>query len=288
MTGYGRGQGQSQGKQFTLEMKAVNHRFSEIVIRQPKQLSPLEDHLRKLIQAKVSRGRVDVFVSIEEYGETNKIVKVDKGLAKAYYSALKELGETLELPKNISLDFIARYPDVLSVEQQEDDLEEIKTAISQAAETAINQLIQMRETEGAKLKEDILNRLKKIEQANKDIAARAPLVVAEYKEKLANRIQEALQDVKMDEARLATEVAIFCDRSSIDEEIVRLNSHLEQMADSLSINESVGRKLDFIVQEMNREINTIGSKANDLNITSIVVEIKSEIEKIREQVQNIE
>jgi uncharacterized protein (TIGR00255 family) len=288
MTGYGRGQGQTQGKLITVEMKAVNHRFSEVVIRQPKQVAPLEDRLRKLVLTKINRGRVDVFVTIESYGEEKKVVKVDKELAMAYYNGLKELGDVLSLPKDINLVHISGYHGVFTLEEPEEDLEDIWVALNQAGQDALTDLVKMRVIEGEKLKEDIRTKLNKISDANNKIEERSPKVVLEYKEKLTSRIHESLKNVEVDEARLAMEVAVFADRGSVEEEIVRLNSHLQQMNTTLESDEAIGRKLDFIVQEMNREINTIGSKANDLTITNMVVDVKSEIEKIREQVQNIE
>ena len=288
MTGYGRGEHEGAGKRFTVEMRSVNHRFAEVVFRQPKQLAPLEDRARKLMLETVSRGRVDVFISLEEQGEGAKVVKVDKALALAYYNALKEMAEVVGSPEVVDYTLIPRYPDVITVERAEDDLEELWAVYKGALEKALQQLVIMRGKEGEKLKQDLLQRALNIENWTKDISERAPLVVNEYREKLLQRIQSYLADINLDEARLATEVAIFADRCSIAEELVRLASHLEQLRQSLELSEPVGRKLDFLVQEMNREANTIGSKANDLTITNLVVNIKSEIEKIREQVQNVE
>ncbi len=288
MTGYGRGEHEGNGKRFTVEMKSVNHRYVEVVIRQPKQLAPLEDRARKLLLETVSRGRVDVFVSLEEFGKTAKVVKVDKDLALAYYKALKELATTVDSPEVIDYSLIPRYPDVITVEQAEDDLEELWLIYQVALEKALKQLMEMREAEGEKLKQDLLKRADNIVAWSAEIFTRAPLVVTEYREKLLQRIQSHLKELTLDEARVATEVAFFADRCSIDEELVRLASHFGQLRESLELTEPVGRKLDFLVQEMNREANTIGSKANDLTTTNIVVNIKSELEKIREQVQNIE
>ncbi|MFZ3170661.1 MAG: YicC/YloC family endoribonuclease [Carboxydocellales bacterium] len=288
MTGYGRGEQAGAGKRFIVELKSVNHRFAEVVFRQPKQLAPLEDRARKLLLEIVSRGRVDVFVSLEEQGDATKVVKVDKGLALAYYNALKEMAEVIGNQAVVDYTLIPRYPDVITVERAEDDLEELWKVYHGALEKALQQLLSMRGIEGTTLKQDLIQRSRNVENWLKDISERAPLVVNEYREKILQRIQSYLTDVHLDETRLATEVAIFADRCSIAEELVRLDSHLEQLRKSLELSEPVGRKLDFLVQEMNREANTIGSKANDLTITNIVVNIKSEIEKIREQVQNIE
>lgn len=288
MTGYGRGEAQGAGKQTTVEMKGVNHRFLEIVVRMPKQFSALEERLRKIIQEQVSRGRVDVFISVEEFGDKAKNVKVDKNLAQAYYSALKELEEHLGSKEVVDYTTIPRFPDVLVVEEDEADLEEVWTTLATAVTQATGQFIEMRQIEGTKLAQDILHRVDSIANLNGQIEQRSPLVVEEYRQKLDQRLKTLLPELELDPGRIATEVAIFADRSSITEENVRLNSHLEQMRQNFQQGGSVGRKLDFIVQEMNRETNTIGSKANDLQITSMVVEVKSEIEKIREQVQNIE
>ncbi|HEX3033325.1 MAG TPA: YicC/YloC family endoribonuclease [Bacillota bacterium] len=288
MTGYGRGEHEGAGKRFTVEMKSVNHRYAEVVIRQPKQLAPLEDGARKLLLETLSRGRVDVFVTLEEDGEQGKVVTVDKQLALAYFNAFKELEQLLGTAEAVDYTQITRYPDVIKVEAAEDNMDELWTVYKSALAKALGQMVAMRAQEGSKLKQDLLTRAQRIEAWNVDISERAPLVVDAYREKLLQRIQNQLPDITLDESRLAAEVAIFADRCSIAEELVRLNSHIGQLRQSLDLQEPVGRKLDFLVQEMNREINTIGSKANDLAITNIVVNVKSEIEKIREQIQNIE
>ena len=288
MTGFGRGEAQDTVKKFTVEMKSVNHRFSEIVIRMPKFYSPLEDRIRKVIQQEVARGRVDVFVSYEQIGTKKKQIQVDKELAMAYSNALRELEGALGQSGNIDLKDIAAFPDVLKVEETEDDLDQIWNTLKVAVEQAAGQLAEMRQVEGDKLKKDFLHRVDLIGQINEDIKARSPKVVDEYRERLQSRIKDLLGDMQLDESRLANEVAFFADRCSITEENVRLKSHLDQIKESLESNEAVGRKLDFLVQELYREINTIGSKANDLEIGALVITVKSEVEKIREQVQNIE
>lgn len=288
MTGFGRGEAQDDTKKFTVEMKSVNHRFSEIVVRMPKFYSSLEDKIRKIIQQQVSRGRVDVFISYEEVGTKTKQVKVDKELALAYHNALRELEGTLNKQANQSLMDIARFPDVLKVEEDEEDLEKEWQVLKKAVEKAANQLVEMRGVEGAKLKKDLQERVETIGRINEEIKERSPKVVEEYKERLGSRIKELLGDVQIDETRLVNEVAFFADRCSITEETVRLQSHLDQIKESLNSHEAVGRKQDFLVQELYREINTIGSKANDMEIAAMVISAKSEIEKIREQVQNIE
>ncbi|MDA8234098.1 MAG: YicC family protein [Clostridia bacterium] len=288
MTGYGRGEARGLGKEITVELRSVNHRFSEVVVRMPRQYSALEERVRKTVLEQVARGRVDVFVSVGETGERPKQVKVDLALARAYYNALKELEDSLSLPGIVDPARIVNFPDVLKTEEEEDDLEQFWSILEQAVRQAAGQLVAMRQVEGTKLKTDLLHRLKLIRELVKDIGDRAPQVVEEYRQKLQSRVQGMVPGVEIDEGRLAAEVVFFADRSAITEEIVRLNSHLEQAGNSLELNEPVGRKLDFLVQEMNREVNTIGSKSSDLKISAAVVEIKSEIEKIREQVQNIE
>lgn len=288
MTGYGRGEASIEGRRFTVELKSVNNRFCEVFLRQPRSLAPIEDKIKRSIQDKVTRGRVDGYISIEETGEITPAVKVDKELAVAYHKSMEELVETLSLKDKITIKDLISLPNVISLEQPEENIELWYPAIQEAAEQALQGLLAMRQTEGERLKADILNRAAIIKQLTEQISTRAPLVVQEYRDKLSQRLSEWLDNGIIDETRLAAEMAIFADRADISEEIVRLSSHLLQLDQILSEGGSVGRKLDFLVQEMNREINTIGSKANDLSITNAVVNAKSELEKIREQVQNIE
>lgn len=288
MTGYGRGENETEAKFFNVEIKSVNHRFCEVVVRLPKYYVALEDRIRKQIQERVSRGRLDVFVTVENHGQGTKSIRVDKDLAMAYYSALEELREAIGLEGKPAIIDIARLPEVISLEEVQDDLEQLWPALSQAVERALDQLVEMRATEGLRLSEDLHKRVARLEEYTESIALRAPSVVTEYKEKLQQRLKDLAPDVEIDENRLAAEIAIFADRCSITEELVRLRSHFQEMRNTLQADESVGRKLDFLVQELNREFNTIGSKSNDLNISSVVIKAKSEVEKIREQVQNIE
>ena len=288
MTGFGRGESFGGFGRFTVEVKSVNHRFSEVVIRMPRGLATLEERVRKVVQGGISRGRVDVFVGREGGEAGRRSLKVDKELAVAYHNALKELQETLSLLGDVSLDLISRLPDVFTLEQVEEDAESSWPPLSQALDEALVSLVGMREREGEALKRDLAHRIAKIGRILKDVEGRAPLVVGDYREKLARRLQEVLPAGVFDESRLAMEVAIFGERSDITEELKRLDSHLSQLEATLDAGDAVGRKFDFLLQEVNREVNTIGSKANDLAVTSAVVEIKSELEKIREQVQNIE
>lgn len=288
MTGYGRGENEALTKSFNVEIKSVNHRFCEVVVRLPKYYVALEDRIRKQIQERVSRGRLDVFVTVENHGQGTKTIRVDKDLAIAYYSALEELREGIGIEGKPSVIDIARLPEVISIEEVQDDLEQLWPALSQAVDQALAQLVDMRATEGQRLSEDLHKRVARLEEYTEGIAGRAPAVVTEYKDKLQQRLKELVPEVAVDENRIAAELAIFADRCSISEELVRLRSHFQEMRNTLNSDESVGRKLDFLVQELNREFNTIGSKSNDLNISSVIIKAKSEVEKIREQVQNIE
>lgn len=288
MTGYGRGEACLPGKKFTVELKAVNHRFNEVVLRLPRSLSPLEDRIRRLVQRWVARGRVDGYLGIDDCGEKTAAVKVDKALAAAYYKAMKELQEDLGISGKVKLKYLVALPGVLAAEEPAEDVEEWWPAVQTAVEEALENLVRMRAAEGGSLAADILSRVEQLTLLNEKIRQRSPAVVEDYRERLHARLKDFGQAGLPDQDRLAVEVAIFAERSNITEETVRLDSHLSQVRSCLGAGEPVGRKLDFLVQEMNREINTIGSKANDLEISRLVVEAKSELEKIREQVQNIE
>lgn len=290
MTGFGRGEYMDGEHRFIVEIKAVNHRYNEIVIRMPKSLGSLEDKIRKTVAATLQRGRIDVFVSLDEYGEKNRLVRVDKELAIAYHKALKELGEIIAAPADDNVHQLARYPEVLRVEEMAADVEVLAAKLQAALTAAVDNLMAMRLAEGANIQADMLARVDKIAERICLIESRAPQVVSEYREKLLGRMRDLLATVgaQPDETRLLQEAALFADRIGIDEELVRLRSHLVQLRETLLADDAVGRKLDFIVQEVNRETNTIASKANDFAMANVVVEIKSEIEKVREQIQNIE
>ncbi|MBP3656901.1 MAG: YicC family protein [Clostridia bacterium] len=287
MTGYGRCQIERDGREMAVEVKSVNHRFLDISCRLPRHLLFLEDGMRKGVGARVSRGHVDVFVSYNNHREDAKEVRVDTALAMAYRTAYEELGAALGKTAEISVSEYARMPDVLRVEEKAEDQDAVKALFLDALDGALCSLCEMREMEGANMRLDILDKIGRIETIRDQVAQRAPMVVEEYRDKLHQRIA-ALTDGEIDEARLVTEVAIFADRAAIDEELVRLISHTGQIRAAVELREPVGRKLDFLVQELNREVNTIGSKASDAAIAQKVVEAKGEIEKLREQVQNIE
>lgn len=288
MTGYGRGEAEGFGRRFLVEMRSVNHRYSEIAIRLPRQFNMFEDQIRQRIQASISRGRVDVYITVEDNGTSRRKVIVDKELALTYYNSLRELVAEFGFHDDLGVSILTRVPDIFSIEEEETPAEDLWNACEEAVVGSLNGLVAMRQVEGEKLKTDVLNRLASIEQMVKEIEVRAPQVVEEYRDKLNRRLTELMSGHEVEEVRLIQEVAIFADRGSIAEEITRLYSHLTQFAGNLQQSGPIGRKLDFLVQEMNREINTIGSKTGDLFITNCVVDVKSEIEKIREQIQNIE
>ncbi|WP_069650204.1 YicC/YloC family endoribonuclease [Caloranaerobacter ferrireducens] len=289
MTGFGRGESRDNVRHFVVEIKSVNHRYNDIIIKMPKHLNYIEDRIRKHIKSKISRGRIEVYINLEYIDESGIKVQVDLPLAKSYKEAVENLNEKLYINDKITIDLIAKFPDVIRVEKKEDDEDEVWSCLKYGLEEALNKLIEMRIREGQELAKDIRLRAKNIIDIVKTIEARSPEVVLEYRNKLKNRIEELLGDsYELDESRLANEVAFFADKSNIDEEIVRLYSHVNQLVSTLDADVPVGRRLDFLIQEMNREANTIGSKASDIVITNKVVELKSEIEKIREQIQNIE
>ncbi len=288
MTGYGRGEGTVEGRRITFEIRAVNHKYFEFSSRIPRGYLFLEDKLKTYVQNRVSRGKIDVFLQIETLEEADLTVQVNHSLALGYLEALKELKERYRLPDEPSLALLSRYSDIFSIHREPEDEEAVWEAVRQIADLAIGSFLQMRQDEGARLKADILSKAGKIMSIVEDIEREAPQTVKEYEERLHNKIQELLGDTRFEEQRVLTEVAIFADKVAIDEEIVRLRSHFAQLEKLLETEEPVGRKIDFLVQEMNREANTIGSKSVNSQIAYLVVDIKSEIEKIREQVQNIE
>ncbi len=288
MTGFGRGSFANEEKQINIEIKTVNHRFLDLSVKLPRQLMWCEDPVRKKVQGAISRGKVDVFITYTELQKPGSAVHIDKGLAEAYISALSDASETYGLKNDIYTSTLLRLPDVLTVTGAEMDEEQIWSQIDTALSEALENLVKMREKEGESLKSNLLGMLGNIEEAMVTVRERAPLIPQEYKEKLENRLETLLQSDTVDPQRIAQEVAFFADKCCIDEEITRMGCHIAQFRDILSSNEPVGRKLDFLVQEMNREVNTTGSKANDIVLTQSVLSMKSEIEKIREQIQNLE
>jgi len=289
MTGFGRGEYSADGREYVVEIKTVNHRYLETSVRLPRQYSFLEDVARKAVSKVISRGKVDVSIQFSNFGSELKQVSFDENLIKIYLEEAKILEEKLGLKNDLSFCRALQLPEVVKVEAGENEEEIIKEFLV-AISSALDKLKQMRETEGMNLRDDILGKCDNLLNIFRKIENRCKLVVGEYRVKLNERINELLKDTNVlaDEERMATEVAIFADRASIDEEVVRFKSHVEQIRSTMKQDEPIGKKLDFIVQELNRETNTIGSKANDLEISQAVIELKNEIEKIREQIQNIE
>ncbi|GIM27866.1 hypothetical protein CPJCM30710_05320 [Clostridium polyendosporum] len=289
MTGFGRATSEEGSNHiFSLEIKSVNHRYLDLNIRMPKSMISLEERIRKIVNERLNRGKVDIFINYKNYGQSDTIAKINTTLADSYVKCLEELQGRYNLKDDFSVSLVARFPDVITLEEKEENLEELWGDIFPLLNKSLSTIIAMREVEGNKLAEDIISKCSEIEQWIKIIEEKSMSVVEAYRQKLQERIKDLLGNVEVDENRLATEIAIFADKATIDEEITRLYSHLKQMRDTLKLNEPVGRKLDFIVQEMNRETNTIASKSTDLQITNIVINIKNMIEKIREQIQNIE
>lgn len=288
MTGFGRFEGQVNGRNITLEIKSVNHRYTEFSCRTTRGYSFLEEKLKSYVTSKVSRGKIDMFVSITEPEDTPTEVTVNHNLALGYINALKELEENYGLVNNVSVTDIARYPDVLTVHKTAEDEEKVYADVLVAVDTALEGFMAMRQAEGERLKADVLTRADNIMEYVAQVEERSPQTVSEYQEKLEAKIRDFLGSNDYDEQRIITEVAIYADKVAVAEETVRLRSHFAQLNDYLNRDEPVGRSIDFLVQEMNREANTIGSKVRDAQLAQIVVKIKNEIEKIREQIQNIE
>jgi len=288
MTGYGKGSASSDGREMTVELKSVNHRYLDVGMRLPRHLSFLEDPIRSALTNRLSRGHVDVFVNYRNLRSDARTVEIDAPLLSAFVAAARQANETLGLRDDLSLTAALRLPDVSNVRETDEDTDAVLSLLNSAINNAIDAILVMREQEGDRLRVYLDRCNDTVESLTEQIAKRAPIVVNEYRAKLDERIAILLGNVEVDRARLATEVALFADKASIDEEITRLHSHIVQMRILLTDKEPAGRKLDFVVQEMNREFNTIGSKANDGELTKLVLTGKAEIEKIREQVQNIE
>lgn len=288
MTGFGRGQGTVDGYEILIEIRSVNHRYFEFSSRLPRNYSFLDEKLKSFLSERVSRGKVEVSVTISKTEGAEAEIEVNQDIAAGYVNALRKANETLGLNDDLSLSGITRFPDVFKIQKVQDDEEVVWNAVKEIYTDALNRFIDMRETEGRKMYEDISSRLEFIDRNTCEIEKILPLISENYKNRLYLKIKETLEDKNVDEQRILTEVAIFSDKIAVDEETVRLHSHISQFRELIDSSEPVGRKLDFLVQEMNREVNTIGSKAQDLSVTKTVVDLKSEIEKIREQIQNIE
>ena len=288
MTGYGRARQVLHGRTVTVELRAVNHRYLDCTVKAPRQFGFLDDAVKKAAAARIARGKTEIYVSVETDEGGDLSVTVNHALAERYLTALRELSEKYGLRDDVTVMSLAKMPDVLGSERIEQDADELTQDVLTVFSEACDGFDQMREREGEKLAEDVRSRAAVIETLVTEVEKRSPERVAEYREKLLARMREVLEGTDVDETRIVTEAAIYADKTAVDEETVRLRSHLQQLDGMLNEEKPVGRKLDFLVQEMNREANTIGSKANDVSMAQTVVNINSEIEKIREQIQNIE
>ncbi len=288
MTGFGRAQGSFEHFNITVEIKSVNHRYFEFSCKVPRLYSFLEDKLKSAVSAKVSRGKVECYVTVEAIADDSVVVEINEPLARGYVNAIQSLSGEFSLKNDLSAPLLARFPDIFNITKNEVNEEELLENVLSVLNDALDGFINMRTVEGAKLKEDVLSRADFILQNVSFVEERSPETVKEYNDKLLERMRDVLGDTQVDEARLLTEAAIYADKIAVAEETVRLRSHIDQLHSMMESEEAIGRKLDFLVQEINREANTIGSKAQDVEIAKRVINIKAEVEKIREQIQNIE
>lgn len=289
MTGFGRASSAEGSERiFTLEMKSVNHRYLDVNIRMPKSMISFEEKIRRILSQKLNRGKIDLFVNLKNYHKGEQIVRFNENLADSYFNSLLEIEKRYNVKNDISVSLISRFPDVITIEEKEENIEELWLGLEPLLYESVDMMIEMREREGFKLQEDIILKSNEIQSLVKKVENKSETIVENYKNKLEERIKELKNNIDIDDNRIAMEIAIFADKASIDEEITRLYSHINQVIDTFKLQEPVGRKLDFIIQEMNREANTIASKSSDIEITNIVINIKNIIEKIREQIQNIE
>lgn len=288
MTGYGREQALCGSRNILVEIRSVNHRYYEFSSRIPRVYAYLDEKLKSFLSGSISRGKVEVSVSVMNSEESDVVIEVNRSVAEQYINALRKVNETLDLRDDLSLSQITRFPDVFNVQKTVEDEDEVWQAVEGVAKSALEKFVAMREREGLKMKEDILSKLDEIEKMVGFVEENAPQMTENYRTRLYNKLKDVLEDKNIDEQRIITEAAIFSEKVAVDEETVRLRSHISQFRELLETDGPVGRKLDFLVQEMNREVNTTGSKVQDLELTRTVVDMKSEIEKIREQIQNIE
>lgn len=288
MTGFGRCEHHQGNRKFTVEMKAVNHRYFDVNIKMPKKFNFFEAQIRNTLKKYVQRGKVDLFIGYEDYSEETVALKYNESIAAEYLKYYRKMAETFGLDDDIRVSTLGRCPEVFTMEEQEIDEEELWAILEVALNGACRQFVESREVEGNALQADILDKLDKLEENVIRVEERYPQIVAEYRKKLEDKVKELLEDSQIDESRLAAEVVLFADKICTDEETVRLHSHISTMKEALLNSDGVGRKLDFIAQEMNREANTILSKANDLATSNVAIDLKTDIEKVREQVQNIE
>ena len=287
MTGYGKSSLSINSREYQVEIKTVNHKYIDVNIKMPRIISYLEEDVRKLVVSRIKRGKVDIQISFENYSKDGNDVKINTELAQIYIQSLRELAEAENLSSNIEVTEITKLPDVLTIKSNLDE-NETKEELLQVVNEAIDKLIQMRKVEGEKISKDILDKIARIEQKNEEIFGLPTGLIEEYVVKLEARVKELLKTEELDKSRLMQEVVIYADKCSVEEEVTRLRSHIYQLRQLINSEEPIGKKMDFLIQEMNRETNTIGSKANNLEITNIVVDIKTILEDIREQIQNIE
>ena len=288
MTGFGRCEVQKDSRKFTVELKSVNHRYLDVNIRMPKKLNFFETAIRTLLKSYANRGKVDIFITYEDLSQAQVSVKYNAALAAEYMKYLRQMEEDFGLENDVRVSTLSRYPEVFTMEEQSEDEEELWNGLKEALEGAFTQFVETRKTEGENLKKDILSKLDLLSEQIGFIEERSPKIVAEYRAKLEDKMKELLADTQIEESRIAAEVILFADKICTDEEVVRLKSHISHMRNTLEEQDEIGRKLDFIAQEMNREANTTLSKANDLEISNCAIDLKTEIEKVREQIQNIE
>ena len=288
MTGFGRCEVLKDSRKFTVELKSVNHRYLDVNIRMPKKLNFFETSIRTLLKSYADRGKVDIFITYEDLSQSQVSVKYNAALAAEYLKYLNQMAEEFSLDNDVRVSTLSRYPEVFTMEECSEDEDELWNGLKAALEGAFSQFVEMRTKEGERLKEDILLKLDLLSEQIRFIEERSPQIIAEYRTKLEEKMRELLEDTQIDDNRIAAEVILFADKICTDEEVVRLKSHIQHMKETLEESNGIGRKLDFIAQEMNREANTILSKANDLDISNRAISLKTEIEKIREQIQNIE
>ena len=288
MTGFGRCEVLKDSRKFTVELKSVNHIYLDVNIRMPKKLNFFETSIRTLLKSYADRGKVDIFITYEDLSQSQVSVKYNAALAAEYLKYLNQMAEEFSLDNDVRVSTLSRYPEVFTMEECSEDEDELWNGLKEALEGAFSQFVEMRTKEGERLKEDILLKLDLLSEQIRFIEERSPQIIAEYRTKLEEKMRELLEDTQIDDNRIAAEVILFADKICTDEEVVRLKSHIQHMKETLEESNGIGRKLDFIAQEMNREANTILSKANDLDISNRAISLKTEIEKIREQIQNIE
>lgn len=288
MTGYGRYEAENEESRLGVEIKSVNHRYCDISIRLPKNLNPYENIIRKQLKDRISRGKIDVFITYEKISQSEGSITYHPDMASAYVQLIQQLSEDFSLEKGFDAAMLSRYPDVYTMEEAQVNEEELQKLVFKTVEGALTNFIHSRETEGELLKADLLKKLELLMKLTEKIEKRSPEVFADYKERLTTKVKETLGDSKLDESVIATELVVYSDKICVDEELVRLKSHICHMRETLEKEETVGRKLDFITQELNREANTTLSKANDIIIADLGIMLKTEIEKIREQIQNLE